>query len=179
MPPVARLLLKSSIRRGTTKNTKITFRALAPCGSPSVPAGSSGPHSANPAAGRRVSSAEPAARFRAAPGVRWRRSGARLLRPGDAPLSPAARGLSGQGHCSVFSCSSSAGTACSGRWLRQAAVAPSSACPEWVRLAVPRPFALAVNGSLALRPAVTPIRSFVCRRYLALCRAIPTETGFQ
>ncbi|ENU1174251.1 TPA: hypothetical protein ACY3K3_002511 [Enterobacter cloacae] len=79
----------------------------------------------------------------------------------------------------MFSCSSSAGTACSGRWLRQAAVAPSSACPEWVRLAVPRPFALAVNGSLALRPAVTPIRSFVCRRYLALCRAIPTETGFQ
>ncbi|MHB9322154.1 hypothetical protein [Enterobacter asburiae] len=79
----------------------------------------------------------------------------------------------------LFSCSSSAGTACSGRWLRQAAVAPSSACPEWVRLAVPRPFALAVNGSLALRPPVTPIRSFVCRRYLALCRAIPTETGFQ
>jgi hypothetical protein len=37
-----------------------------PFGSPSVPAGSSGPHSANPAAGRRLSSAEPAARFRAA-----------------------------------------------------------------------------------------------------------------
>lgn len=81
--------------------SKTLFRALAPFGSPSVPAGSSGPHSANPAAGRRLSSAEPAARFRAAPGVRWQRSGARLLRPGDAPLSPAARGLSGQGHCSV------------------------------------------------------------------------------
>ena len=32
---------------------------MAPFGSPSVPAGSSGPHSANPAAGRRLSSAEP------------------------------------------------------------------------------------------------------------------------
>ena len=31
---------------------------MAPFGSPSVPAGSSGPHSANPAAGRRLSSAE-------------------------------------------------------------------------------------------------------------------------
>ena len=39
--------------------SKTINRALAPFGSPSVPAGSSGPHSANPAAGRRLSSAEP------------------------------------------------------------------------------------------------------------------------
>ena len=47
---------------------------MAPFGSPSVPAGSSGPHSANPAAGRRLSSAEP-----------LRVSGCSLVSDGEGP----------------------------------------------------------------------------------------------
>ena len=54
--------------------SKTLFRALAPFGSPSVPAGSSGPHSANPAAGRRLSSAEP-----------LRVSGCSLVSDGEGP----------------------------------------------------------------------------------------------
>ena len=54
--------------------SKTINRALAPFGSPSVPAGSSGPHSANPAAGRRLSSAEP-----------LRVSGCSLVSDGEGP----------------------------------------------------------------------------------------------
>ena len=57
-------------------------------------------------------------------------------------------------------------------------VAPPGHPPARVRFAVPHPFALAC-GSLALRPAVTLVRSCTRRCSFALRRDELTETWFQ
>ena len=67
---------------------------------------------------------------------------------------------------------------CSGGSLRGAGRSSGARPPARVRFAVPRPFALAVNGSLALRPAVTPLRSFERRCSFAPRRNELTETGY-
>ncbi|MDV2865607.1 hypothetical protein, partial [Phytobacter ursingii] len=58
--PLCILFLRFVVCRCFWRSASFTENSLnmAPFGFPSVPAGSSGPHSANPAAGRRLSSAE-------------------------------------------------------------------------------------------------------------------------